>query len=245
MLPSTNTDTHIHISICTPENAYPRFYDAILSTKYFDDETELAYYGYRYYSPEMGRWISRDPIGEWGGQNLYVFVLNRATSLIDPRGQTPAPPIRTLSPYNINIGETGSVYDRDEFHNPHCDGFGGGDGNRAGWIVQYQNLFDDYVPLQDAVDALATAVADLAGVPDDACWGGTFGTTVTIFRRQRNEWWWKVCLTIVHIDECNCECCSPTGEAEQCTTTEVNTTDCRWIHQVLRMILDTPGPPPP
>ena len=37
------------------------------SSKYQDDETDLLYYGYRYYSPSMGRWISRDPIEEAGG----------------------------------------------------------------------------------------------------------------------------------------------------------------------------------
>ncbi len=38
------------------------------STKYFDSETAFYYYGLRFYSPEVGRWISRDPIGErgWG-----------------------------------------------------------------------------------------------------------------------------------------------------------------------------------
>ena len=30
------------------------------STKYYDAETDLYYYGYRYYSPSLGRWISRD-----------------------------------------------------------------------------------------------------------------------------------------------------------------------------------------
>ena len=34
------------------------------STKYYDAETDLYYYGYRYYSPSLGRWISRDPIEE-------------------------------------------------------------------------------------------------------------------------------------------------------------------------------------
>jgi RHS repeat-associated protein len=34
------------------------------STKYQDDETDLLYYGFRYYSASVGRWISRDPIGE-------------------------------------------------------------------------------------------------------------------------------------------------------------------------------------
>lgn len=31
------------------------------STKYTDNETGLVYYGYRYYSPGMGRWVNRDP----------------------------------------------------------------------------------------------------------------------------------------------------------------------------------------
>ena len=35
-----------------------------------DSETGLIYYISRYYSPELGRWCSRDPIGEWGGINL-------------------------------------------------------------------------------------------------------------------------------------------------------------------------------
>ena len=35
-----------------------------------------TYYGYRYYTPQTGRWPSRDPIGEMGGVNLYGFVGN-------------------------------------------------------------------------------------------------------------------------------------------------------------------------
>ena len=41
------------------------------STKYFDSETGLNNYGYRYYSPGLGRWLSRDPIGEDGGLRAY------------------------------------------------------------------------------------------------------------------------------------------------------------------------------
>lgn len=36
------------------------------STKYYDSETSLYYYGYRYYSPGLGRWMSRDPLGDIG-----------------------------------------------------------------------------------------------------------------------------------------------------------------------------------
>jgi RHS repeat-associated protein len=56
------------------------------STKYFDAETGLYYYGYRYYAPEMGRWLSRDPIEEMGGANVYGFVENRITNVIDLLG---------------------------------------------------------------------------------------------------------------------------------------------------------------
>jgi RHS repeat-associated protein len=41
------------------------------STKYQDHETGLVYYGFRYYDPEAGRWLSRDPIGESITRNLY------------------------------------------------------------------------------------------------------------------------------------------------------------------------------
>lgn len=42
------------------------------SAKYADGETGLVYYGYRYYQPSTGRWLSRDPIGEEGGLNDYL-----------------------------------------------------------------------------------------------------------------------------------------------------------------------------
>lgn len=50
------------------------------STKYTDDETGLVMYQLRAYSPELGRFISRDPIEEAGGENLYSTGNN---SLLD------------------------------------------------------------------------------------------------------------------------------------------------------------------
>jgi RHS repeat-associated protein len=44
------------------------------------------YYGYRYYHPQTGRWINRDPIEEEGGLNLYGFVYNSPYNWIDPLG---------------------------------------------------------------------------------------------------------------------------------------------------------------
>jgi RHS repeat-associated protein len=56
------------------------------STKYDDDETDLVYYGYRYYNPSTGRWLNRDPLGEDAGGSLYEFVSNDGIGQIDPNG---------------------------------------------------------------------------------------------------------------------------------------------------------------
>ena len=56
------------------------------STKYQDDETGLLYYGYRYYNSSTGRWLSRDPIGERGGFNLYTCCGNSLVNETDPLG---------------------------------------------------------------------------------------------------------------------------------------------------------------
>jgi RHS repeat-associated protein len=56
------------------------------STKYLDTETNLYYYGYRYYDSDLGRWLNRDPIEEEGGLNLYGFVENNPVNFVDALG---------------------------------------------------------------------------------------------------------------------------------------------------------------
>jgi len=56
------------------------------STKPVDAATGLYYYTYRYYDPNTGRWLSRDPIQEKGGLNLYGFVGNNAVNRWDVLG---------------------------------------------------------------------------------------------------------------------------------------------------------------
>src|SRR4030095_12108238 len=41
---------------------------------------------YRFYDPDLGRWLNRDPIGEEGGTNLYAYVGNRVVKQVDPVG---------------------------------------------------------------------------------------------------------------------------------------------------------------
>ena len=57
------------------------------STKEQHAYSGLYDYGYRFYSPGLGRWINRDPIAEQGGLNLYGFVYNNPVNLIDSDGR--------------------------------------------------------------------------------------------------------------------------------------------------------------
>ena len=68
-----------------PENPF-RF-----STKFQDDETALLYYGYRCLRTSTGRWVSRDPIGEKGGNALYLFAHNSAQGRYDALGLKTCP----------------------------------------------------------------------------------------------------------------------------------------------------------
>lgn len=56
------------------------------STKYRDSQSGLIYYGFRYYDPVVGRWQSRDPVGETGGTNVYAFVGNNGIRNVDVLG---------------------------------------------------------------------------------------------------------------------------------------------------------------
>ena len=56
-----------------------------LQNQYYDEETGLHYNLMRYYEPEVGRFVNQDPVGLWGGENLYQFALN-AQGWIDPLG---------------------------------------------------------------------------------------------------------------------------------------------------------------
>jgi RHS repeat-associated protein len=68
------------------EGTYAKNNPFRFSTKWQDDETGLINYGVRYYSPCLGRFINRDPIGEKGGLNLYGFCGNDGVNRTDYLG---------------------------------------------------------------------------------------------------------------------------------------------------------------
>ena len=62
------------------------FFRHCFSTKYFDIETGLYYYGYRFYHPVLMRWLNRDPMEEDGGENLYAMCGNNCILKYDAIG---------------------------------------------------------------------------------------------------------------------------------------------------------------
>ena len=84
------------------------------SSKYFDGDVALYYYGYRFYSPDLERWLSRDPIGLYGCVNLFGFARNAALNHVDLLGLVVP---RNYDSSEVSYGQTlwdsklGSVWD--------------------------------------------------------------------------------------------------------------------------------------
>ncbi len=67
--------------------------DLYYTGKPYDDDLELSYYGARYYNPEIGRFMSMDPISALDGIdiniqlfNRYAYAYNNPYKFIDPDG---------------------------------------------------------------------------------------------------------------------------------------------------------------
>ncbi len=56
------------------------------STKWYDADLGLLYYGHRWYDAAAMKWLSPDPIGERGGANLTAFCDGDPVNRVDPLG---------------------------------------------------------------------------------------------------------------------------------------------------------------
>jgi RHS repeat-associated protein len=66
---------------------------------------------YRAYDANLGRWLSRDPIGEFGGLNLYEYSADDPINGSDPLGlKTCTGKARVLKGNPRTIGKTGGLY---------------------------------------------------------------------------------------------------------------------------------------
>lgn len=94
----------------------------------------MAWFGGRYYHPDLGRWLNRDPIGQSGGLNLYAYLENRPTDEIDPWGM---------------VGTSGS-----KIHRKKVGGGGGGGFWKS--VKRFMEILNRGLPgdLDDLVDNL-------------------------------------------------------------------------------------------
>ncbi len=69
-----------------PENAVPP--KSWATPKTHIPGSSVKERGHRFCLPETGRWLSRDPIEENGGLNLYCVVMNDSVGRMDPLGLT-------------------------------------------------------------------------------------------------------------------------------------------------------------
>jgi RHS repeat-associated protein len=60
--------------------------DFLYTGHFYHDESDLHLTLYSAYNPELGMWLSRDPIAENGGINLYAYVGNEPIRYFDPNG---------------------------------------------------------------------------------------------------------------------------------------------------------------
>ena len=59
--------------------------------KRYDPQTELYYFGQRYYDPNLSRWLTTDPIGPSDHANLYQYIYNNPFQYGDPSGTFAVP----------------------------------------------------------------------------------------------------------------------------------------------------------
>lgn len=84
-------------------------------SKYYDAETGLYYFGYRYYDPASCKWLCRDPLQEQGGINLTAYCNNDPVNKVDPLGLLDLPShgnitITAMREVKTKLGLTDSQY---------------------------------------------------------------------------------------------------------------------------------------
>ncbi|CAI1993571.1 hypothetical protein SERMPA_00120 (plasmid) [Serratia marcescens] len=76
-------------AILTARSAVEADYKSVRYSGKERDATGLYYYGYRYYQPWVGRWLSSDPAGTVDGLNLFRMCRNNPVTFKDNDGLAP------------------------------------------------------------------------------------------------------------------------------------------------------------
>ena len=112
--------------------------------------TGLINFRMRWYDPETGRWLSKDPIGLCGGLNLYVFCMQNPLKFVDAFGRD------TYVPDNSRHGS------------PHVDRYHGstnvGRYNKDGSGIRHKGIMPPRIPKSE-MGKFAAAALKLRCVP--------------------------------------------------------------------------------
>ncbi|MBT8339339.1 MAG: DUF4123 domain-containing protein [Desulfatitalea sp.] len=105
------------------EKGHPLYQPFRLAGHYLDPETGLHYNKARYYDPQMGRYLSLDPLFLQGGsENFYTYCNADPINTIDPNGEFIFIPILIGAALGAAIG-AGLEYYRQKQTGPDTDGY--------------------------------------------------------------------------------------------------------------------------
>ena len=165
----TSSATHIGNVDIVADNPF-RF-----SSEFYDAELDLVYYNYRHYSPALGRFLSRDPIQEQGGLNLYAFVGNNSLKQVDYLGQA-APGIDIsiairdlIDLINSTRVDNGAAHSYCERYSRYIDATCCRDGveEQDNYVLKARNMCHDFVNMYskngkviEAVECVAKCLSD-------------------------------------------------------------------------------------
>ncbi|WP_185734619.1 RHS repeat-associated core domain-containing protein, partial [Burkholderia sp. Bp9031] len=114
--PQRATPSWDEVSAAAPaQTRAPRSQNLRFQGQYLDRETGLHYNTLRFYDPDIGRFVTSDPIGLLGGTNFYQYAQNPIT-WIDPWGLTcgsaagaPKDPIARIAPGSLPAAEESAL----------------------------------------------------------------------------------------------------------------------------------------
>ena len=71
-----------------PQGNLSEIFSYTFSAKEKDSETNLTYFGARYYSSDLSVWLSVDPMSDkYPSLSPYVYCANNPVKLVDPNGE--------------------------------------------------------------------------------------------------------------------------------------------------------------